>query len=394
MNAIGKGGLVVVCGTSGWEGSWMAERHLAEQLTRHGHVLYAEPLVSPRRVGRRVLALPRLQPERDQYHRLSSLALPAKDRALVHRPATALSRRFLRLRSARLGGSVQALINAAPHRAMLGACDEAISVYWVMDDYRAASQLIRLSTRRIERGLDHQLRTADLVLASSPALAEEISAQRSDVILLPNGCDVERLGLAASAPWPDEVALPQPIAGFLGGLSERIDWGILEAVADRGTSLLLVGPRQQTLDASRTEGLLARPNVQWVPGVPFERVPSILRAMDVGLVPYRDDPFNRASFPLKTLEYLAAGLPVISTELPASRWLASSSVTIVDSVDEFVEATDMALTGHAPGHPEERRALAARHSWADRAAQVAELIGLPGRPEVHGAQSPRLGRGG
>ena len=60
----------------------------------------------------------------------------------------------------------------------------------------------------------------------------------------------------------------------------------------------------------------------------FQELPSYLRVIDVGLTPYSQSDFNRASFPLKTLEYLAAGRPVVASDLPANRWLDTSHVSI------------------------------------------------------------------
>src|SRR5262249_60607279 len=66
---------------------------------------------------------------------------------------------------------------------------------------------------------------------------------------------------------------------------------------------------------------ISRPNAHYAGRAPASEVPPYLAAMDVGLTPYADTQFNQASFPLKTLEYLSAGLPVVSTDLPGARWL-------------------------------------------------------------------------
>ena len=76
-----------------------------------------------------------------------------------------------------------------------------------------------------------------------------------------------------------------------------------------------------TFDPERMEALIARPNVHWLGTKPFAELPSYLGAIDVGLTPYAQSAFNRASFPLKTLEYLAAGRPAVASDLPAHRWL-------------------------------------------------------------------------
>ena len=92
-------------------------------------------------------------------------------------------------------------------------------------------------------------------------------------------------------------------------------------------------------------------------------------------MPYRDSPFNRGSFPLKTLEYLAAGRAVVATDLPAIRWLATELVCIADGAAGFADQVDRLLA--QPGTPDmlaRRQAFAARHSWAGRAAEIHEAI--------------------
>ncbi|WP_436083696.1 glycosyltransferase [Pararhizobium sp. LjRoot235] len=113
------------------------------------------------------------------------------------------------------------------------------------------------------------------------------------------------------------VDLPRPIAGVFGHLSERIDLALLEATADRGVSLLLVGSRKPSFSL---ESLTARSNVRYLGPKPFESMTGYLRAIDVGLTPYTQSEFNRSSFPMKTIEYLAAGRPAVATSLPAVKW--------------------------------------------------------------------------
>ncbi|MDQ1439722.1 MAG: teichuronic acid biosynthesis glycosyltransferase TuaH, partial [Acidimicrobiaceae bacterium] len=196
-------------------------------------------------------------------------------------------------------------------------------------------------------------------------------------VLVANGCDDTLFATTDEAPLPDDVDLPAPIAGFIGHLSDRIDLALLEAVAATGRSLLLVGPRQPTFELGRMSRLLARPNVRWVGPKPFEALPSYLRAMHVGLTPYANTDFNRASFPLKTLEYLAGGRGFVETDLPAVRWLDSILITAETSPDRYAAAVVRALdTPRTPALTAERRALASRHSWAARTAEFAAVLGL------------------
>jgi teichuronic acid biosynthesis glycosyltransferase TuaH len=109
--------------------------------------------------------------------------------------------------------------------------------------------------------------------------------------------------------------------------------------------------------------------------------------MDVGLVPYVDSAFNRASFPLKTLEYLAAGRPVVATPLPAIEWLATDLIVTAERPDDFGRAV-----AAAAGQPRtadlmaERRAFADGHSWSSRVDHLAVILGLDGDMEHENRQ--------
>jgi teichuronic acid biosynthesis glycosyltransferase TuaH len=91
-------------------------------------------------------------------------------------------------------------------------------------------------------------------------------------------------------------------------------------------------------------------------------------------VPYADTAFNRGSFPLKLLEYLGAGLPVVSTDLPATRWLDTPLIHTATNRTGFVAAVERVLGGADPGTPASRREFARRHGWESRARQVRTIV--------------------
>jgi len=98
--------------------------------------------------------------------------------------------------------------------------------------------------------------------------------------------------------------------------------------------------------------------------------------MTVGLVPYADSAFNRGSFPLKTLEYLAGGRATIATDLPSVRWLSTDLVTRASS-EQFAGAVEMALSIPTdPAVVDSRRAFARTHDWDQRAREFGAAIGI------------------
>ena len=103
-----------------------------------------------------------------------------------------------------------------------------------------------------------------------------------------------------------------------------------------------------------------------------------MKLIDVGLVPYGATEFNRYSFPMKTLEYLAAGRPAVATSLPALLWLDTDLVSLADTPEHSQRRSRNAAGPPRPGVDRRRREFASGHSWAKRAEDFAELLGLPG----------------
>lgn len=375
---------IVVAGTS-WDGVWQSERHLAMQLADRGPVLWVDPQISrlsPLRdsSARRALHEDRLRPVAPNLLRLTPVTVPGVTRPVLRELANRGARRALRRAVDAIGLPVRTTLVASLNN-MLDAVPCDVSVFYGTDDYVAGAKLMGTDPAWLEQGTERQLELADIVVATSEVLADRWSEWRSDIHVIPNGCDFERLSGAESAPLPDDVHLPGPIAGFIGHMSERIDLEMLDAVADTGASLLLVGPRQPTFEISRLDALIARPNVQWVGAKRFAELPSYLRVIDVGLTPYSQSDFNRASFPLKTLDYLAAGRPVVASDLPAHRWLDADHVHIADSAADFGPLTKGLLAhDRSPRIVRECQTIAAENSWEVRAGEIAALLDSTPQP--------------
>jgi teichuronic acid biosynthesis glycosyltransferase TuaH len=366
--------MVIVCAGTRWHGMPASEHHIAERLTQWASVLYVDPpmsLISARSaVGRR------LEIVNARLARLTPVVLPGMRRSGIVRMTEELTRIHIRSALRQLGAraTVRILASDLPVYERFG--DER-RVLFATDDFAAGAELMGLQREQVRR---HELRLArdtDLVISVSAAVAEKWSDLGCAVRVIPNGCDTERFARTDDAPWPADVRLRPPIAGFTGQINERLDIELLDAVAARGRSVLLVGPTTRTFDPRRLDALLNRPNVQWVGPKPFVAMPSYLRSIHVGLTPYIENAFNRASFPLKTIEYLAAGRAAVSTDLPTARSLGTEHVILASGPRAFADAVDgcleAPLTTAAVAH---RRAFAESHGWAARGREFAEAIGV------------------
>ncbi|NMM16938.1 MAG: glycosyltransferase family 1 protein [Cellulomonas sp.] len=378
-----EGMVVIVSGTS-WDDTWLSEKHLALQMSRRVPVLYVDPPVSwltPLRKPQLSSSVtgPRLRLVRPNLARLTPLSPPGISRPVLRDVANAATRAAIRRGVTRLGGRVHALVVGSLD-PFLDACPADLKVLYGTDDWVAGGSLMGISPSWLARREDDQLRRADLVVAVSTTLADRWSSRSRHVSVIANGCDAEAFASSDDVPAAAEVHLPQPIAGFLGHMSARIDLTMLDAVAATGLSLLLVGSRQLTFNLAHMEALLARDNVQWVGPRPFESLPTYMRHVTVGLTPYVDSAFNRSSFPLKTLEYLAAGRPAVVSDLPSARSLPAELVALCADAPAFAAAAvEAAAAAPDPELVRRRKTFAAEHSWAARADDFARLIGLPER---------------
>ncbi len=375
--------IIVLRAANDYSGPRFADQQIAEALAQLHPVLYVDPptsIVSRRRHPelRASYQEPKLRRIAPNLTRLSVSALPGMERPGMATVTSALTARAIRQTLRRLGARRIALIETSPLAPVMGKCGESLHVYWAQDDYVGLAELLGLSEKRVASGEQRLLRRADVVIAANPRVAERLGDRHHHVELIPFGGDAETFGRAESAAAPDDIRLPRPIAGFMGHIGDRIDLRMLTSVADTGCSLLLIGPRHPRFDVSALETLLARSNVQWVGPKQFDALPGYLGSIDAGLIPYNHSAFNEGSFPLKALEYLAAGLGVIATGLPAIRWLDSPDIVIEDQPEPFALAVRAALA--APGDSaaiQRRRNFAGQHTWTVRAREFSRVVWEP-----------------
>ena len=372
--------LVVVCAANSYDEIKVADQHMAEHLSTLTPVLYVDPPLSRLSHLRKPSSAsslngPRLRMLTPRLARLTPVVQPRPGQAGMTSITSALTRRYLRNGVSRLSARTTAIVSAWPHIPVFGSCGERVRLYWAQDDFVGGAALLGLNNGRLESQERRIAAAADVVVAANPLVAETWRERGCDTILIPYGADVDAYSNVDEALQPPDVQLDSPVAGLVGQLNDRTDLRLLEAVADSGRSLLLVGPVSPSFEPQRFDALRRRRNVCWVGPKPFDSLPGYLKLIDVGLVPYRDSPFNRGSFPLKTLEYLAAGRAVVATDLPAIRWLATDHVAVASEPAEFSELVARLLDQvRTPAIVARRRAFAAAHSWARRAAELYELI--------------------
>lgn len=273
----------------------------------------------------------------------------------------------IRRRLAQAGMAQPIFFTSFPNAAeLLGEFGEKLVVYLCEDEYAEMPRVYRAYVREMEERL---LERADLVFVTSRALREAKSRPGAPAILLPQGVDFDHFHSARTqrAAAPAEFdGLPRPIIGFVGLLASwvNLEWISAVARAFPQASVVLIGPER-----TDTGVLRALRNVHLFGPRAYRDLPAFLAHFDVGLIPFRQCELTRYVNPLKLLEYMAAGLPVVSTPLPdVQAW--GDLVFCADTVDAFVTQVADALRSRSPEQEQRRIHTARRNSWESRAEDV------------------------
>lgn len=185
-------------------------------------------------------------------------------------------------------------------------------------------------------------RRADAVLASSRDLLERALAVREGnrCSYLGNGVEYEHFVLGEEL-LRERLKMNTVRLGYIGAIAPWLDFDMLAAVARAHPEweIVLAGPVLLGVER-RVEELTALPNVHRLEPVSYERVPEILRQFTIGLIPFRFTELTRGVNPNKLYEYLASGLPVVTTRFSPEVLVAPDAVSAVEGTDQFVVAVE------------------------------------------------------
>jgi glycosyltransferase involved in cell wall biosynthesis len=380
-----RGRDIVCIGFADWDAElWTNQQHLMSRLARDNRVLFVESLglrqpqlVSRdlRRITRRLrrgLSGPRM---RDGVDVVSPLVVPMHRYAAIRAVNRPLLRRLIRQVTRRLGFRQPILWAYVPQaEVLLDVLAPSVVVYHCVDDIAAQPGIDAASFRAAEQRFAAR---ADLVLATTPALGRRLRASATNVVDAPNVADIESFARALD-PGPTDPALdslPTPRIVFTGAVVEtKVDFSLLCALARLrpSWSFVLVGPIGLGDPTTDVSPLAAEPNIHLLGPRRHEDLPTLLRGADAGLIPYARNDLTASIFPMKVYEYLAAGLPVVATELPA---LADvPEVMTAPDAKGIATLLDYALVSTTEDVRLRRSRAVSAHSWERRLEEIARAI--------------------
>jgi len=237
-------------------------------------------------------------------------------------------------------GAVQWFYTPMPAPIMLGAFNERGVVYDCMDELAQ----FRFAPPELAQREQILMARSDVVFTGGRQLFESKSRRHGNVHFFGCGVDADHFARARrpGTPIPAELCgLPRPILGYFGVVDERLDYALITKLAEQfaSGSVVFVGP---TAKVERSE-LPDAPNIHWLGQRPYANLPEYVKGFDVCLMPFALNEATQYINPTKTLEYMAAGKPIVSTAVPDVLRNFVPIVRIGHTAADFVDAVGAAL---------------------------------------------------
>jgi glycosyltransferase involved in cell wall biosynthesis len=222
------------------------------------------------------------------------------------------------------------------------------------------------------------LQWADVVFTGGPSLHRAKLGRHPSLHCFPSSIDKAHFSSAPDAGHrepADQAALPRPRLGYFGVVDERLDYGLLNALAQARPDwqIVMVGPFMKV----DPDELPHTANLHYLGQRPYEDLPAYIGGWNVALMPFALNDATRFISPTKTLEYMAAGRAIVSTPIADVQEPYGDIVYIADGPEAFISACDQALAeppAERLKRQRKREAVLARTSWDDTADRMHALL--------------------
>jgi len=262
---------------------------------------------------------------------------------------------------------------------LLGELTPRAIVYDCMDELAA----FKGAPRQMRQRESVLLKTADLVVTGGPRLYEAKRDANPNVLCVPSAVDAAHYAAARATADAGAMAkaaalqgaIAPPRLGFFGVIDERLDLDLVARLADADPSwhVVMVGPVAKIAP----ETLPRRTNLHWLGQQPYALLPQLVAGWDVCLMPFAINESTEFISPTKTLEYMAAGKPIVSTPIHDVRVMFGDLVAIAGEPEAYVAACRAALAESAAARAAREERMLARvreHSWDAAAAKIGNAL--------------------
>ena len=252
----------------------------------------------------------------------------------------------------------------------VGKLGESLVVYYCTDEWSHFSYVDGKKIVAMEKELCEK---ADIVFCTARTLVERKRAYNPETHLASHGVDHDHFAkaLLPETKIADEIArLPKPVFGFIGLVQDWVDLELIGKLAEkyRDGSVVIVG--KSLVDMSR---LAKYGNVHLLGRKPYADLPTYCKGFDVALIPFAINELTRNVNPIKLREYLSAGLPVVSTEIPECA-VYKGTCSLARTHEEFLAGVAKELREDSPAARHRRSDAMKAETWEKKVEKLGELI--------------------
>jgi glycosyltransferase involved in cell wall biosynthesis len=375
-------GANIVCFGKDWSDHPTSVNHVMNELAANNRVLWlnsigsrAPALKSARDLKKIVRKLASFKEGviqvKDTMWVYTPIVLPFPHSALAVRLNREILKRSLAIVRRRLGFEDFQLWSFYPTPVeYVGRLGESLSVYYIVD---AWDHLPEMDRDRIRQADEEFARKADVVFATAKSLVELKKALNPETHLASHGVDhaLFSKALDQDTQVPEDLSrLPQPVIGFFGLIQAWIDQDLICEVAKRHPewSIAIIG--RANCDVAKMQAV---PNIHLLGGRDYGTLPQYCRGMAVGLIPFKVNELTYHVNPIKLREYLSAGLPVVSTDLPEVE-AYGQLCTVAKSTDAFVTGIERELAGDSQAKRNERSHAMLTEQWSAVVSRVGDHV--------------------
>lgn len=387
MSNVLSGFDIVVLSPSEWRDNAVSNMHISSILSESNNVIYVETM------GGR---LPRLSELGRVWQRLKRIFIPAisndESRGLGRKNVEILSPFAIPLHSNKLISIINRKLlvfqinRKLRKRAIKNPLIWSFSPRWlpIIKHLQYSNMIFHCvdalhtydASPEFKEQYIESVALANIVFTPGILLEQELKEINKFTYRIGHGCGMEHLHYNFSEVPIELHDIPEPRVIYSGTLANWVDYDLIYDVAYKlpNVSFVLIGYIHALAPRDKVQKISALKNIHLLGYKDFKDLPVYYHASKIGIVPYQaSNEHIQYSTPTKFLDYLAAGLPVISTRFPAAEAM-NEWVKCIDTVEEFVNTVEYLLQNDTDELKENRRSYAATNEWGSKVSEMSNRI--------------------
>ncbi|OGY94656.1 MAG: hypothetical protein A2406_02420 [Candidatus Komeilibacteria bacterium RIFOXYC1_FULL_37_11] len=243
---------------------------------------------------------------------------------------------------------------------------EAVDNWLLHSSYSKYTDKLKIAYEKIKN-------ETDLIFVVSKNLTNFFDDQ-PNVYWIPNGVDNKHYNKKFSLINRDISDIPKPIIGYIGVVQEKVDFKLLEYIADNNLdkSLVIIGPVWTEQEKAKEE-LSQKKNVFFLGYKKYNEAPQYIQQFNVGIIPHKTAGFSATTNPMKMYEYLSCGKPVVATSNIGTENVADM-ISVAKDYESFNKAINEALEKDNTDAQEKRKEFVKKFSWFNTVSKMLDLI--------------------